>query len=148
MAERAFEIPRDLHYDGERHVWVRAPREPGGTVRVGIDAMGLESLGELAYVTLHAVGTRAVRGVTLGSLEAAKMTSTITAPVTGVLTARNEAVLRDPALANRDPYGAGWLFEMEAENWERDSAELISGDSIEAWATAEAERFAEESSAG
>ena len=107
--DRSFDIPRDLYYDRSSHLWARL--EPSGRVRVGIDTIGLHSLGDLAFVALQPDDARVARGGSLGSLEAAKMTTTIAAPVTGEIVARNEAVLKDPSIVNRDPYGDGWLAE-------------------------------------
>jgi len=143
-SDRSFEVPPDLYYEGERHLWVRAS---GGALRVGIDAIGLESLGELAYVALHPVGSSVVRGEPVGTLEAAKTTSSILAPASGTLVRRNEAALRDPLFVNEDPYGEGWLFEIDPTSpasWESEAAELISGAAIAAWAAAEIERLREE----
>ena len=109
---RRFEVPPDRHYHREHHVWARLERRTG-RVRVGIDAIGLESLGDLAYVSLLDVGTQVDRGEPIGSLEAAKMTTGIAAPVGGTVVSRNDAALRDPQLVNGDPYRAGWLVEIE-----------------------------------
>lgn len=143
-SDRSFELPRDLHYERARHLWIRAD---GGALRVGIDAIGLESLGELAYVALHPVGSSVARGEPVGTLEAAKTTSSILAPATGTLVRRNEAVLRNPLLVNEDPYGEGWLFEIDPTSpasWRSEAAELVSGEAIAAWAAAEIERLREE----
>lgn len=139
-SDRPFETPPDRHYDREHHLWAHRDVE-SGRVRIGIDSIGLSSLGDLAYVSLHATGTTTPRGSALGSLEAAKMTTTIAAPVTGTIVARNDAVLKDPSLVNADPYGAGWLVEIEPARWEQDSAELVSGGAIEPWLAAEVERL-------
>ncbi len=134
-------VPRDRRYDADQHLWAR--HDAGtGRVRVGVDALGLESLGELAYVALHDLGTTVRRGEPIGSLEAAKMTSTIVAPVSGELVARNDAVLRDPLRVNGDPYGDGWLVEIAATRWEEEAAELLADDAIEPWVAAEVERLA------
>ena len=145
MHDRLHEVPHDRHYEGAHHLWVRAS-DAGVRVRLGIDSMGLESLGELAYVSLKEVGTTFARGESVGSLEAAKMTSSITAPIGGTIVARNEAVLADPLLVNRDPYERGWLIEIEPSNWDTDAANLLSGDAIDPWARAEAERLSAETS--
>ena len=60
---------------------------------------------------------------------------------------RNDAVLQNPLLVNEDPYGEGWLFEMEPTSptsWQSDAEELVSGEAIAEWAAAEIERFREE----
>ena len=139
-AQHRFELPRDRHYERTHHIWAQRD-EQTGRVRIGIDAIGLESLGELAYVSLLATGTTIARGGQVGSLEAAKMTTGIAAPVTGTIVARNEAVLRDPQLINDDPYSGGWLVEIEPVRWEADAAELVSDDQLEPWVAAEVERL-------
>jgi glycine cleavage system H protein len=135
-----YHLPDDRLYDGEQHLWVR--RDGGtGQAAVGLDALGLAAMGDLAYVALHPVGTTVRRGEPIGSLEAAKMTGDLIAPISGVLVERNSAVLRDPTLINRDPYGAGWLVAIEPADWERESPALIAGAALPAWVAAETERY-------
>lgn len=138
MDSRPFVVPRDRHYDRASHVWAK-PRED--RVLVGIDTIGLESLGDLAFVALQPVGTTVIRGEPIGTLEAAKMTTAIAAPVSGTVVSRNEAVLRDPLIVNRDPYRDGWLVEIAPSDWAREAVLLISGDAIPQWAAAETERW-------
>ena len=95
VSEAPFPIPSDRFYDRDHHLWA-LPDTESGRVRVGIDAIGLESLGELAYVELVEIGTSVTRGESLGTLEAAKMTGSISAPVSGTIVRRNDAVLGDP----------------------------------------------------
>lgn len=139
----SFHVPQDRHYHPVHHLWAQW-REASGDIRIGIDAMGLESLGELAYVSLRDVGTTVRQGEPLGTLEAAKMTTSIAAPISGTLTRRNEAVLTDPLRVHADVYGAGWLVEVKPLNWEQEARQLVSGADIEGWAVAEAERFRSE----
>jgi glycine cleavage system H protein len=145
-SDQPLDVPHDRYYERERHLWLQRDAK-SGRVRVGIDAIGLESLGELAYVTLCAVGTTVARGEPVGSLEAAKMTSAVVAPVGGTVVARNDAVLRDPLLANEDPYGRGWLFELEPAAWDEEAAGLVFGEAVAAWAADRIERLREETSA-
>ena len=84
------------------------------------------------------------RGHSIGTLEAAKMTTSIAAPISGVITAVNEAVLADPQLINRDPYSEGWLAELDPTNWEAESSQLIFGDDIPAWAEESRQRLSDE----
>jgi glycine cleavage system H protein len=95
-------------------------------------------------VALVAEGKSVQRGEPLGSLEAAKMTTTIAAPVSGRIVARNAAVLADPLAVNRDPYAGGWLVEIEPSRWSQEAALLVSGEAIAPWAAAEARRLAAE----
>ena len=105
-----FEFPRELSYEASQHLWVQ--RDEANRIVVGIDRLGLESLGELAYVSLLPVGSQIERGAPLGTLEAAKMTTDVASPVSGRIVDRNEAALKDPLLVNRDPYGSGWLVRL------------------------------------
>jgi glycine cleavage system H protein len=145
--DRPFHVPQDRHYDSKHHLWAQA-KEGSGRVRIGIDSIGLESLGEIAYVALRDLGTSVTRGASIGTLEAAKMTSDIVAPVSGTITGRNEEVLRDPLLVNRDPYDGGWLVEIEARNWNEDASALVSGSAISGWVEGEIARLEQESGSG
>lgn len=120
--------------------WARIDPATGHVI-VGMDALGLAALGDLAYITLRPAGMTIRRGEPIGTLEAAKMTGDLIAPVSGVLVGGNPDVLRDPTLVNRDPYGAGWLLRLVPADWDTDSAALITGDALPAWVAAEAERY-------
>jgi len=133
-------LPNDRWYDGEQHLWARLDSTTGYVV-VGIDALGLAALGDLAYITLRATGTTVRRGEPIGTLEAAKMTGDLVAPISGVLVGGNPDVLRDPTLVNRDPYGAGWLFLLAPADWAGESAALLAGADLPAWVAAETERY-------
>ncbi len=110
--------PEDLKYTSE-HEWVRA-----GTpaVRIGITDFAQDALGDIVYVSLPEVGTAVEAGSSVGELESTKSVSDVYAPVTGTVTARNEALDGTPELVNSDPYGEGWLFEVELT----DSAQVDS----------------------
>ena len=136
--ESLYSFPPDLYYDRSTHLWVR---HDGNPVTIGLDALGLESLGDMAYLSLAAAGAPVRRGESIGTLEAAKMVGDLVAPVSGTIAARNEEVLRDPSLVNRDPYGAGWLVEITASDWAHDSAELVYGVELTPWVEAEIERY-------
>jgi glycine cleavage system H protein len=140
MTNTTFHIPDDRYYDGANHLWARVDSTTGRIV-VGIDTLGLQALGDLVYITLKEVGTPVKRGEAVGTLEAAKMTGDIIAPASGILIGRNENVLRDPALVNRDPYDQGWVFSIDPTDWKKESAALVSSEAIPAWVKAEVERY-------
>jgi glycine cleavage system H protein len=102
--------PDDLKYTAE-HEWVRAG--DGGTVRVGITDYAQEALGDIVYVSLPAVGTDITAGEALGEVESTKSVSDVFAPVAGTVSARNEALEAQPELLNSDPYGEGWIVEID-----------------------------------
>lgn len=135
-----YHIPPDRYYDKEHHMWAKFEPETGRVV-VGIDALGLAALGDLAYISLSAIGLPVKRGESIGVLEAAKMTGDLIAPVSGVLVGRNEAAMRDPYLVNSDPYGEGWIVTIEPGDWKNESAALVSGQALPAWIEAEVVRY-------
>ena len=101
----------------------------------------MDSLGEMAYLTLPDVGTAVEVGKAMGTMEAAKMTGEIYAPVTGFVVEKNDAVLQNPLLVNEKPYDNGWLVKIEPTNWEDESAGMVTDNYLSAWIDAEIERF-------
>ena len=104
-------FPDDLKYTSE-HEWVRGPAEAGASVRVGITDYAQEALGDIVYVSLPEVGADLDTGSAIGELESTKSVSDVFAPLSGTVTAVNEALDGTPELVNSDPYGEGWLFEL------------------------------------
>jgi glycine cleavage system H protein len=102
-------IPDDLRYSVE-HEWVRAE---GGRVRVGITDYAQDALGDIVYVELPVVGTEVAVGGKLGEVESTKSVSEIYAPVAGTISAVNSALPDAPERINEDPYGEGWIGELE-----------------------------------
>lgn len=136
----AYEIPSDRAYDREHHMWAQYDSATN-QVSVGMDTLGLASLGDLAYVTLQAVGIPVQRGQSMGTLEAAKMTGDIIAPISGVIVARNDSTVSNPALVNQHPYSDGWMMVIKPSDWENESQQLISGDGLPAWIESEIKRY-------
>ena len=73
----------------------------------------------MAPLAFLSVGEHLKRGEAFGSLEAAKFVGPLTSPLSGPVSAINEAVVADPSLVERDPYGAGWLVEMDTRRRRR-----------------------------
>jgi glycine cleavage system H protein len=102
-------IPEDLRYSRD-HEWAK---EAQGTVRVGITDYAQDALGDVVYVDLPKVGATVSVGGSLGEVESTKSVSEIYAPVSGTVVAVNDDLSRSPELINSDPYGAGWICEIE-----------------------------------
>ena len=136
----SYEIPADRAYDREHHMWAQFD-SASGDVFVGIDTLGLAALGDLAYVTLKDVGRSVKRGESLGTLEAAKMTGDLIAPVTGVIVARNNIVVSNPGLVNQSPYVDGWMTVIKPSDWENESAQLVAKNDLPAWVESEIQRY-------
>ena len=96
------------------HEWVRP--EAGGLATVGISKYAVEALTDLVFMQLPPVGRKVKAGESLGEIESVKAVSDIYAPVSGEITAVNDAVTAETSLVNSDPYGAGWLFKIKPSN--------------------------------
>jgi glycine cleavage system H protein len=102
-------IPEDLRYSPE-HEWVRSE---GTKVRVGITDYAQDALGDIVFVDLPAVGSEVEAGAQLGEVESTKSVSEIYSPLGGIVVAVNDALTAAPERINQDPYGEGWLCELE-----------------------------------
>lgn len=106
------EIPPDLTYTAE-HEWVQ--RVGDDTVRVGITDFAQSSLGDVVFVQLPDVGTDVATGESFGEVESTKSVSDLYSPVTAKVVAVNGDLEGNPQLVNSDPYGGGWLLELQAD---------------------------------
>ena len=113
------DIPSDLHYTAE-HEWVR--RSGDDIARVGITDFAQSALGDVVFVQLPDVGTELTAGESFGEVESTKSVSDLYAPVSGTVSAVNTELEGSPQLVNSDPYGAGWLLDVQVS----DAAELES----------------------
>ncbi|MFF5175702.1 glycine cleavage system protein GcvH [Micromonospora sp. NPDC000089] len=105
-------IPEDLRYTAE-HEWVVGA---SGAVRVGITHFAQDALGDIVFVQLPDEGAVVAAGEPLGEIESTKSVSEIYAPLSGRVSARNEALSDTPEVINSDPYGAGWLLEITPDD--------------------------------
>ena len=103
------DVPEDRRYSSD-HEWARAD---GGRVRVGITDYAQDALGDVVFVDLPSVGTTVEAGDVLGEVESTKSVSEVYAPVAGTVVAVNGDVADAPEKLNQDPYGEGWLCELE-----------------------------------
>jgi len=102
-------VPEELRYTRE-HEWIRVA---GGRGTVGITHHAQEQLGDVVYVELPAVGSEVKAGQPFGVVESVKSVSDLYAPVSGRVVAVNERLRDAPELVNQDPYGGGWMIEVE-----------------------------------
>jgi glycine cleavage system H protein len=106
------DIPSDLHYTTE-HEWVRRSAED--TVRVGITDFAQSALGDVVFVQLPDVGAELSAGDSFGEVESTKSVSDLYAPISGKVSAVNGDLESTPQLLNSDPYGEGWLLELQVD---------------------------------
>jgi glycine cleavage system H protein len=107
------EVPSDLRYTAE-HEWAKVTS--GNTVRVGITDYAQNSLGDIVFVSVHGLDSDVAVGDTFGEVESTKSVSDLYAPIAGRVTARNDQLDDNPDLVNSDPYGEGWVAEIEVED--------------------------------
>jgi glycine cleavage system H protein len=103
-------IPADLKYTAE-HEWVRVIDE--STIQFGITDYAQHALGDIVFVSLPSVGDSLTAGATCGEVESTKSVSDIYAPVSGEVSARNDAIETSPDTLNSDPYKNGWIVEVK-----------------------------------
>ena len=102
-------VPDDVRYSTD-HEWAR----PGGSrVRVGITDYAQDALGDVVFVDLPAVGKSVSAGDVIGEVESTKSVSEVYSPVSGTVVAVNGALSGGPETLNSDPYGEGWICEIE-----------------------------------
>lgn len=106
------DVPADLRYTAE-HEWISHTADD--TVRVGITDFAQSSLGDVVYVQLPDVGTRVAAGEAFGEVESTKSVSDLYAPITATVVAVNAELEGNPSLINSDPYGQGWLLDLQAD---------------------------------
>jgi glycine cleavage system H protein len=105
-------IPAELHYTKD-HEWIRIN---GKKARVGITDFAQGELGDIVFVEIETVGSHLEKGSTFGTIEAVKTVSDLFIPVSGKVVTLNTRINDTPDLINKDPYGEGWLIEMEIDD--------------------------------
>lgn len=119
------DIPEDLYYDVERDVWVRFE---GELATLGMTDPAQTRCGKLVAVGFKKVGRVVRQGKALASLESSKWVGPFPAPFTAEVVETNEAgFYQDILLANKDPYGAGWLVKVRPLNLEAEQDHLVTG---------------------
>lgn len=105
-------VPEQLRYSTD-HEWLS---RDGSRARVGITDYAQDALGDVVFVQLPTVGDSVGAGATFGEVESTKSVSDIYAPVAGTVVAVNDALSESPQLVNEDPYGEGWICEIEVSD--------------------------------
>lgn len=118
-------LPEDLLYDVPHHVWVRLA---DGEAVLGMTDVAQTTCGRIVQISWKATGRVVPRGRPLAVIESAKWVGPFPSPLTGEIAAVNEeAFRRDTAIANRDPYGAGWLVRLRPTRLAEELPELLGG---------------------
>jgi len=123
----SFELPDDCRYL-ETHEWAR---RDGDTVRIGITDFAQDELGDIVFVELPTVGEAIEAGSEFGVIESIKAVSDLYAPLSGEVVAVNDDLVDAPELVNDDPFGEGWMLEIDPSD-EAEYDELLSPEEYEA----------------
>lgn len=107
-------VPDDLIYTKE-HEYVSRTNDPA-VVRIGITDYAQGELGDVVYVDLPKPGAALDKKAVFGTIEAVKAVSELYSPLAGTVVEVNGAIEKDPAVVNRDPYGAGWMIKVRLKN--------------------------------
>ena len=106
-------IPENLKYTKD-HEWIR--HESEGTFLVGITDHAQDSLGDVTFVELPAIGDSFEEGATFGVVESVKAASDLYFPLSGEIAEVNDILVDSPEKVNEDPYGEGWICEILTES--------------------------------
>ena len=117
-------VPSDLRY-AKTHEWVRIA---GEYATVGITDHAQHELTDVVFVELPQKGRKLKAGESCAVVESVKTASDIYTPVSGEVTAINDAVVANPALVNTDPYGEGWFFKLKLSNSQESQSLLAAND--------------------
>jgi glycine cleavage system H protein len=121
------EVPEDLHYDVERDVWVRL--HDSGQVTLGMTDIAQARSGKIQHILIKKVGKHLARGRSAATIESAKWAGPFPTPVSGTVVENNtDTFLRDVRIANRDPYGEGWIIRLQPDAWDEESEDLVTSD--------------------
>ncbi len=121
--------PTDRRYSSE-HEWVRLLGD--GTAEVGITEFAAESLGDVVYVELPAVGATIAQFEKMGEIESVKAVSDLYTPVSGTVVEVNEEASDSPEVVNDGPFGPGWLIKVSIKE-ESELDKLMSADQYQAF---------------
>lgn len=118
-------VPNHLRYTKE-HEWIEEISDK--RFRVGITDFAQVALGDIVYIQLPKVDQEVISGAVCGEVESTKSVSEIYAPLSGRVVAVNSALEGAPEQINADPYGAGWIIEIEVSDQSADSGLLSPED--------------------
>jgi glycine cleavage system H protein len=124
----------------ETHEWAQAA---GDVVTVGISDYAVRELRDITYIELPAVGESVTQGDPFGEVESVKTVAELVSPCDGEVTQVNEAVVDDPSIVSKEPYGDGWLIKIKATDTEQ-LDELMTHDEYESYIEDQAEEEDEE----
>jgi len=124
---RGCNLPDDLLYDVENHIWFTEVGD--GTVKLGMTTIATAMAGQLVAFTPKKVGRDVRAGRSCATVESGKWVGPAKSAAGGEVVAVNEALLANPSMANADPYAA-WMVQLKPEDWDSVKATLTPGSAV------------------
>ena len=125
---RGCNLPDDLLYDVQSHIWFRELDD--GNVKVGMTAVATAMAGRLVAFTPKGVGKEVKAGKSCATVESGKWVGPAKVAAGGTVVEVNETLVATPSIANEDPYGRGWLLVLKPENWADVKPTLVPGTQV------------------
>jgi glycine cleavage system H protein len=125
---RGCNLPDELLYDVENHVWFRELAD--GNIRIGMTAVAAALAGQIVAVTPRKVGRGVKAGRSCATIESGKWVGPAKSQVGGEIVEINQDVVSKPDTCNSDPYEAGWLVIVKPENWDEVKPGLVPGTEV------------------
>lgn len=123
---RGCDVRPDLFYDVARDVWLRPMDD--GTLVLGMTDPAQTRSGKVLHIQFKKAGRHLEAGQSAATIESAKWAGPFPTPVAGTITETNEETFRaDVLIANRDPYGAGWIVRIDPDAWDPAGSGLVTG---------------------
>ncbi len=145
MAEiKGYMMPDELYYH-EEHSWARVD---GTKVTVGMSDFFQKEAGDIVFVDLPEEEDEVSQGEVCGKIQSRKWIGNLVAPVSGEIVEINEELEEDTSLINTDPYGAGWIVIIEANDLDSELKNLIHGDAVALFIDKEIKKAEEEKAKG
>jgi len=116
-----FKVATDRYYS-EQGIWAL---RTGKVIRIGLSDYLQQRSGDIAFADVQPAGTQLEAGGDVAEIETIKVDTTVASPVSGSIVTVNPKMELEPEVINQDPYGEGWLCEIEPMNWEADLEKLL-----------------------
>jgi len=129
-------VSTELYYTTE-HTWARI--EENGTVKVGLDDFASKTAGEILFIEMLGIGNEVEYMKPFGEIETSKWVGELYVPFSGKIVAVNQEVVKKPQLINEDPYGAGWLVDIQPTKMNEEIPKLLHGEPAVEWLKKEIE---------
>jgi glycine cleavage system H protein len=122
-------LPDDLLYDVENHIWFTELGD--GNVKLGMTTIATAMAGELVAFTPKKVGRSVKQGRSCATVESGKWVGPAKSAAGGEVVEVNDALVNDPTIANRDPYGEGWMVVLKPDDWDAVKGTLTVGSQVQ-----------------